>query len=129
MNAVKSVRLVLLAALLLAALVVAAPGAARTHPRVWLAGAAAVRGSGFPAGKVHVTVRVADDQHAEVRVVRASKRGRFTARFAGSIAPSGCRATVVTAVGRRGVTAVRRFPATAQDCAQPIQPLTTPLGG
>ena len=96
---------------------IAAPSSAREQPRVWVVPPKAVVGTGFPAGKVKVTVTV--DSTKRVKVVRASRTGRFTARFAVTIAPSACRNVVVSVAGRLGTTAVKRYPANAQDCAQP----------
>ena len=109
-------RLLLLvsAALLLA---VGAAQAART-PRVWLDGPAIVVGSGFPAGRVTVTVHGAITAH---KIVRAASSGRFTVRFASPVARA-CRFTVITAIGANGVHATTKIGGAGKNCPPPAQP-------
>lgn len=91
----------------------------RASARIWLVTPTAVSGSGFPAGKVTVTARV--QAQKAVRVVRATRAGRFTARFTTPIKASGCQGTAsVTAVSPTGVRATLRIPGNAKDCPPPI---------
>lgn len=93
----------------------------RTAARIWLAAPTAVRGSGFPAGKVTVTARVKAQK--SVRIVRASLAGSFTARFATPIESTGCNdKATVTAVAASGVRATLTVPGNAKDCPPPIGP-------
>jgi hypothetical protein len=90
-------------------------------PRVWLDGPMTVQGTGFPAGKVVVSVR---GRLSALKVVRASAAGRFTARFDRSITTgSGCQMTVVTAVGVNGVRAsTKAGGGPTKNCPPPLEP-------
>jgi hypothetical protein len=52
--------------------------------------------------------------------VRASRTGRFTARFDSPIEATGCQGVQVSAVGTTGVRAVLKVPGNAKDCPPPI---------
>lgn len=103
-----------------ALLAASASSGARTTARIWLQSPTAVSGSGFPPGKVRVTAPVRS--RMAVKVVKASRTGRFVARFESPIKAYGCNGSVVTAVGVNGVRAVSRVPGNARDCPQPAAP-------
>lgn len=108
--------LVILAAV--ATLVAAAPSESATHPRVWLVGESPVHvsGSGFAAGERVAVAVTAGKAHLK-KTVSATAAGRFTARWAGSIA-GGCHSTTIVARGTSGRTAFWRE--VANDCAPPV---------
>jgi hypothetical protein len=108
--------LLIAAAAVLAAAATGAPG-----PRIWVNGPATVQGTGFPPGKVVVSVR--GTRLSAVKVVRATTTGRFTARFDKPIASSSCRAlTVITAVGANGVRVSTKTGGTTKMCPPPLEP-------
>jgi hypothetical protein len=111
-------RFTLLLTLVAALLTAAAASGTTSAPRIWLDGPRTVQGTGFPAGKVVVSVR---GRTSALRVVRASPAGRFVARFETMIKTSGCpaNASTVTAVGRGGVRAILKVPGNAKDCPPP----------
>lgn len=76
-----------------------------------------VAGAGFAAREtVRLTVVVADA--TRTRIVTASHRGAFTARFA-AISYDRCTATVVRATGKRGSRALLKVP---QPLCPPLRP-------
>ena len=88
------------------------------QPRVWLATPTTVAGSGFPAGKVRVTVQT---QSATAKqVARAARSGRFSVRFGSPIRYDACHAALVTAVGAGGARATKRLGGRSRDCAPPV---------
>jgi hypothetical protein len=95
-------------------------GHAASTPRVWVNDPLTVQGTGFPAGKVVVSVR---GRLSALKVVRASASGRFTARFDRALSVgTGCQMTVVTAVGLNGVRAsTKTGGAPAKNCPPPLQ--------
>jgi hypothetical protein len=111
-------RLLLSVAVAVALVAASAAYGTPTAPRIWLADLTTVAGSGFPAGKVTVTARLQAGK--AVKVVRASRTGRFTARFDGPIEATGCQGVQVSAVGAAGVRAVMKVPGNAKDCPPPI---------
>lgn len=92
----------------------------RPAPRIWLVTPTVVAGSGFPAGTVTVTARL--QARKAVEVVRASRTGRFTARFEAPLKVNGCHGASVQAVGRGGARAALKVPGNAKDCPPPIEP-------
>jgi hypothetical protein len=113
-------RALLSLAVALALLAASAAYGTRTTARIWLVTPMAVGGSGFPAGKVTVTARL--QAQKAIEVVRASRRGRFTARFDTPIKSNGCQGVSVQAVGAGGIRAVLKVPGNAKDCPPPIEP-------
>jgi hypothetical protein len=99
---------------------VAASAAYGTHTaaRIWLDSPRVVLGSGFPVGKVTVTARLQGGK--AVKVVRALRTGRFTARFDTPLKANGCQGVQVSAVGAGGVRAALKVPGNAKDCPPPI---------
>ena len=103
---------------LAAVLVAAAPSASAVMAHVRLVSANPVRvaGSGFAADE-SVAVKVLAGKVQLKRTVSTTAGGRFTARWAGSIA-GGCRSITVTAHGSSGRAALWRE--VANDCGPPI---------
>ena len=84
-------------------------------PRVWLATPTTVSGSGFPAGKVAVTVQT---ESASVKKLgRAARTGRFSMRFGSAIRYDACHAALVTAIGVDGAHATTKLGGRSRDCA------------
>jgi hypothetical protein len=112
------VRALLSLAVVFALVAASAAYGTRSAARIWLATPTTVGGSGFPAGKVTVTERM--DAQKSVRIVRASRTGRFTARFDTPIKTNGCQAVAtVTAVAASGVRATLQVPGNAKECPPP----------
>lgn len=111
-------RLLLSVAVVVALVAASAAYGTRTAARIWLDSPRVVLGSGFPAGKVTVTARLQAGK--AIKVVRASRTGRFTARFDSSLKTNGCQGVQVSAVGASGVRAVIKVPGNAKDCPPPI---------
>ena len=101
-----------LAGLVVCALVaVLGPGTAVAKPRLKVVAQAplTVRGTGFVAREA-VRVRLLMPRSEMVRRVRASRRGRFLARFAGA-APDRCAGYSIVASGGAGSFVTLRWPA------------------
>jgi hypothetical protein len=110
-----------LAIMLVAAIAPTALGAAvRPQVRLVDASPASVAGVGFQA-RERVVVRVTGSSGRLSRAVVTSARGAFVARFAKSVAASGCHQIAIVAVGANGDRAAWKSPPKA--CGPPPQPI------
>jgi hypothetical protein len=87
------------------------PGTAAAKPRLKIVAHAplTVRGTGFARGE-SVRVRLLMPHSEIVRRVRASRRGRFSVRFAGAV-PDRCAGYSIVASGAAGSFVTLRWPA------------------
>jgi hypothetical protein len=112
---------VLMTALLAAAIVPAAWGAAGPRVRLLAFSPATVSGTGFKAGeRVVVSVRT-DSTHLSKAMV-VTEHGAFVARFTKAVAASACGGVAIVAVGSAGDRA--SWKSAPRSCGTPQQPVT-----
>jgi membrane peptidoglycan carboxypeptidase len=112
---------VLMTALLAAAIVPAAWGAARPQVRLMAASPATVAGTGFKAGE-RVVVSVSTDSTQLSKAIVVTEHGAFVAHFAKAVAASGCGRVAIVAVGSAGDRA--SWKSAPRSCGTPQQPIT-----
>jgi membrane peptidoglycan carboxypeptidase len=112
---------VMMAALLAAAIVPAAWGAARPQVRLMAASPATVAGTGFQAGE-RVVVSVSTDSTHLSKALVVTEHGAFVAHFTKAVAASGCGRVAILAVGSAGDRAA--WKSAPRSCGTPQQPIT-----
>jgi len=112
---------VMMAALLAAAIVPAAWGAAGPRVRLMAASPTTVAGTGFKAGE-RVVVSVSTDSTHLSKAIVVTEHGAFVAHFTKAVAASGCGRVAIVAVGSAGDRAA--WKSAPRSCGAPPQPIT-----